>query len=29
LNLAWKGPDQMPKLDELAHPETWYKRVNR
>jgi coenzyme F420 biosynthesis associated uncharacterized protein len=27
LNLAWKGPDQMPKLDELAHPETWYRRV--
>lgn len=27
LNIAWKGPDQMPKLDELAHPEAWYKRV--
>jgi len=27
LNLAWKGPDQMPKLDELAHPEAWYQRV--
>jgi coenzyme F420 biosynthesis associated uncharacterized protein len=29
LNLAWKGPDQMPKLDELSNPEAWYKRVNR
>jgi coenzyme F420 biosynthesis associated uncharacterized protein len=27
LNVAWKGPDKMPKLDELAHPEAWYKRV--
>ena len=28
LNLAWKGPDQLPKLDELADPERWYRRVN-
>ena len=28
LNLAWRGPDQMPKLDELAHPESWYRRVS-
>jgi len=27
LNLAWRGPDQLPKLEELAHPERWYKRV--
>jgi coenzyme F420 biosynthesis associated uncharacterized protein len=29
LNLAWKGPDQMPKLDELADPERWHRRVAR
>ena len=28
LNQAWRGPDQMPKLDELAHPESWYRRVS-
>jgi coenzyme F420 biosynthesis associated uncharacterized protein len=28
LNLAWTGPDQMPRLDELARPEAWYKRVS-
>ena len=27
LNLAWRGPDQMPRLDELADPERWYRRV--
>jgi coenzyme F420 biosynthesis associated uncharacterized protein len=27
LNLAWKGPDQMPKLEELNDPERWYRRV--
>jgi putative hydrolase len=27
LNLAWKGPEQMPTLDELAKPEDWYRRV--
>jgi coenzyme F420 biosynthesis associated uncharacterized protein len=27
LNLAWTGPDQMPRLDELANPERWYQRV--
>jgi coenzyme F420 biosynthesis associated uncharacterized protein len=28
LNLAWKGPDQMPRLEELAQPERWYRRVS-
>ena len=28
LNLAWKGPDNMPTLDELAKPEEWYRRVS-
>ena len=27
LNLAWKGPEQMPTLDELVKPEAWYRRV--
>jgi len=27
LNLAWKGPNQMPRLNELADPERWYRRV--
>ncbi len=27
LNLAWNGPDNMPKLEELAHPDRWYRRV--
>jgi putative hydrolase len=27
LNLAWQGPDQMPRLDELDKPEDWYRRV--
>jgi uncharacterized protein (DUF2342 family) len=27
LNLAWKGPEQMPRLEELDHPERWYRRV--
>jgi len=27
LNLAWKGPDQMPRLEELADPQRWYRRV--
>jgi coenzyme F420 biosynthesis associated uncharacterized protein len=27
LNLAWNGPDQMPRLEELADPERWYRRV--
>ena len=29
LNLAWKGPDQMPRLEELVDPERWYRRVAR
>jgi coenzyme F420 biosynthesis associated uncharacterized protein len=27
LNVAWKGPDQMPRLEELNDPERWYRRV--
>ncbi len=27
LNLAWEGVETMPRLDELAHPEGWYRRV--
>jgi uncharacterized protein (DUF2342 family) len=27
LNVAWSGPDKMPRLDELANPEAWYRRV--
>jgi coenzyme F420 biosynthesis associated uncharacterized protein len=27
LNLAWTGPDQMPRLEELGDPERWYRRV--
>jgi coenzyme F420 biosynthesis associated uncharacterized protein len=27
LNLAWKGPEQMPRLEELNAPERWYRRV--
>lgn len=27
LNRAWNGPDSMPRLDELAEPEKWYRRV--
>ncbi len=29
LNQAWKGPDQLPRLEELADPERWYRRVAR
>ena len=29
LNLTWKGPDQLPRLEELADPERWYRRVAR
>ena len=29
LNLAWLGPDKMPRLEELANPAAWYKRVSR
>jgi coenzyme F420 biosynthesis associated uncharacterized protein len=28
LNVAWKGPDQMPRLQELGDPERWYRRVS-
>jgi coenzyme F420 biosynthesis associated uncharacterized protein len=27
LNLAWEGPDKMPRLEELADPERWHRRV--
>lgn len=27
LNLAWSGPDQMPRLEELNNPDVWYRRV--
>ncbi|MDQ6721380.1 MAG: zinc-dependent metalloprotease [Candidatus Dormibacteraeota bacterium] len=29
LNLAWRSPNHMPKLEELGNPENWYKRVTR
>jgi coenzyme F420 biosynthesis associated uncharacterized protein len=27
LNRVWTGPDQMPRLDELAIPDRWYRRA--
>jgi coenzyme F420 biosynthesis associated uncharacterized protein len=27
LNLVWKGPEQMPRLEELTNPDRWYRRV--
>jgi uncharacterized protein (DUF2342 family) len=27
LNLAWQGPKNMPKIEELGNPERWYRRV--
>jgi putative hydrolase len=27
LNEVWSSEAHMPKLDELAHPEVWYRRV--
>jgi coenzyme F420 biosynthesis associated uncharacterized protein len=27
LNVAWQGPDKMPRLEELGHPDRWYRRV--
>ena len=27
LNLAWRGPESLPRLEELDHPEDWYSRV--
>ncbi len=27
LNLAWHGPETMPRIEELANPEAWYRRV--
>jgi uncharacterized protein (DUF2342 family) len=29
LNLAWQGPQTMPRLEELSKPEAWYRRVAR
>jgi putative hydrolase len=27
LNEVWKGPDKMPRLDELGAADRWYRRV--
>jgi uncharacterized protein (DUF2342 family) len=27
LNLVWKSEAHMARLDELAHPDAWYRRV--
>ncbi len=27
LNLAWEGPEAMPRIEELSNPEAWYRRV--
>jgi coenzyme F420 biosynthesis associated uncharacterized protein len=27
LNLVWKGPEQMPRLEELTNPDRWYRRI--
>ena len=27
LNQVWKGPEQMPRLEELGDPQRWYRRV--
>src|SRR2546426_1184778 len=27
LNIAWTGPEQMPRLEELGNAEAWYRRV--
>jgi coenzyme F420 biosynthesis associated uncharacterized protein len=27
LNRVWQGPDEMPRLNELAAPDRWYRRV--
>jgi coenzyme F420 biosynthesis associated uncharacterized protein len=29
LNLAWQGPQTMPRLEELSKPESWFRRVAR
>lgn len=29
LNRVWEGPEHMPSLDELSHPERWVARVGR
>jgi putative hydrolase len=29
LNRVWEGPEMMPSLDELEHPERWVARVGR
>lgn len=28
LNIAWTGPDKMPRLEEFGRPDYWYARVN-
>jgi len=27
LNLAWEGPETMPRIEELSNPDAWYRRV--
>jgi putative hydrolase len=27
LNRAWSGPESMPRIEELADPKRWYRRV--
>jgi coenzyme F420 biosynthesis associated uncharacterized protein len=29
LNLAWQGPETMPRIEELANPEAWHRRVTK
>lgn len=29
LNLAWDGPDNLPNLDEIHHPQRWIDRMQR
>jgi uncharacterized protein (DUF2342 family) len=29
LNRVWEGPDLMPSLDELEHPDRWVARAQR
>ena len=28
LNRVWEGPDRLPSLDEIAHPERWMRRID-
>lgn len=29
LNLAWRGPEYLPRLDELKSPDEWHRRASR